>query len=274
MKTILEKNDFVRDLIEFWMELDISRDKPFVHPEDRKILEIQESWRYFDSYQAFSQSEIFGQKNNIFHLGLLPAPYSGDIENADIYILMLNPGFANIDYITQECFFDDIVNTLKQDINNLKYPFIGLDPKFMWTGAGVWCERKLRSIIDLFMLNYNYTYLEALSNLSKRIAIIELFPYHSSSFSLPRNLKFDEIESVKKMKCFVKGYVIEKAKSNRALVIVPRSVKSWFSEKELIDYNNFKENIIIYDTKYARSASLSDNSIAFDKIKAFIKNSK
>jgi len=257
-------------LIEFWNELDTEKEPPYIHPKDKFFNDNEDQFYKHKYYDAFINDKEFGHKNNKFHLGLLPSPYGGDIENAEIYILMLNPGFSKIDYKTQELFFDDIKNELRQNRNKLDYPFMFLDPKCLWTGGGAWCERKLRDIVELFMDIFKLSYRDALKELSKRIAMIELFPYHSASFDLPKGAKLDKIPSVEMIKKFVKDYVIEKAKRKDAVVVVTRSVKMWFEEKDIEDYKkNYHDNIVIYPANLARSASLSEGSEGYKKIEKF-----
>ena len=160
------------------------------------------------------------------------------------------------------------VNALgKKYFNEDDYPLFGLDPKALWTGAGAWCERKLRDIIRL----YNMDYKKALKIASKKIAMIELFPYHSASFRLPSKVELDKIPSVQKLKEFVKGYVVEKAKREDAVLIATRSLKLWFSDDELEEYAACN-NIVIYPPNLARSASLSEGSGGYKAIEKYLLN--
>ena len=62
----------------------LSRDE-FLIEEDRRV--------YFKNFKEYVESPLFGDPNdNRFHISLKPVPYEGNLENALIYYLSLNPG--------------------------------------------------------------------------------------------------------------------------------------------------------------------------------------
>src|SRR5690606_21306974 len=100
-RLILRENMMPNKLVEFWERCDLSG-QTFVHPDDRQVLE-QGGDRHvlggeidFDSY---IRGNHFGNRGGSrFHTSLLPIPYGGDLARADIFILLLNPGFSHADY--------------------------------------------------------------------------------------------------------------------------------------------------------------------------------
>ena len=75
---------------------------PFVLDGDREVLTSQRSARAVvthRSWQEASQAPDFSEPGDRkLHLGLLPQPFFGDVQNASIYVLLLNPGIGPSDY--------------------------------------------------------------------------------------------------------------------------------------------------------------------------------
>ena len=64
------------------------------------------------------------------HLGLIPVPFIGDMMNASIYILMINPGLGPADYFEYEVpsFQQALRDNLRQEHKPGVMPFLFLDP--------------------------------------------------------------------------------------------------------------------------------------------------
>ena len=66
-----------------------------------------------------------------FHLGLVPAPFAGDIGRAKVIVLLLNPGPEPDDYFGEHKvpgFRDRLICNLRQDFSRTECPFVYLDP--------------------------------------------------------------------------------------------------------------------------------------------------
>ena len=251
------------EIISFWKELD-TKNKPYWHPADKDIIESKKLEYYnINNYEELINHQDFGNINGKFHLNLLPVPYTGDIINAKAYILLLNPGFSILDYIVENNndIKQNIICNIKQDFSKTKYPMIWLDPEYLWTEGGLWIENKLRDIICKVKDNEKLSYLKALEYVSKRIAIIELVPYHSKFFNISSNT-LKSLESVKRIKKFINDYVFKKVENKEACIIVTRKYKEWDLPKH--------ENIIFYEGSKARGASLSSDSDGGKKILEFL----
>ena len=266
-------------LIEFWEKLDTER-KLLVHPEDIDRIDLDSHYKNIDDYDDYINNNCsFGSDKNKFHLNLIPIPYTGDIEDAKIYILTLNPGFEILDYYAESKdreFKEALINNLRQKLD-VNYPFIFLNPKFLWHGGGQYWEKKLKNVINevterfknpedfekpLGMLeNTSNIYKKALSYVAKKIAVLELVPYHSKSYNLP-NKKFKNLQSPKIMTDFVKKELLPKAKKSEKCIICTRGSKSW----DLTDDNN----VIVYNKKEARGAHISSKSRGWEKILEFL----
>ena len=125
-------------LVEFWNECDLHA-APYIHPRD--MIEVGNEPEFADKrifdHRQFISSDRFAQKDDkSFHLSLLPVPYQGNLETADIFILLLNPGLGLHDYYTN----DDTMHSeclrhiIRQKLNGVKSPFLSLDPQFSWSG--------------------------------------------------------------------------------------------------------------------------------------------
>jgi len=238
-------------LVDAWNEGFNEAKKPYVHSLDQII--IEDEYYKHNSYDSFIEDKEFGNIDHKFHLHLLPGPYSGNIEKAIVYILMLNPGFAPIDYYAQQhCkeFRSRVLGDINQNLDE-KYPFMNLDPQFAWTGGGQYWINKLNYVIQTVSAKSNLSYTESLSIVSKRVCTLEIVPYHSKNFRLPRKV-FDEMGTSKLMFDFVHDFVLKKAKSDMACIIVTRGNNYW----KLKDGSN----VVVYDGPEARGAFLTDKT--------------
>src|SRR5689334_11555911 len=87
-------------LVTYWKECDLSK-PPYIHPADEEKVgkEREFSDRRPLDHAKFIKSDRFGLKNDTtFHLSLLPVPYQGNLAEADIFLIFLNPGLGLNDY--------------------------------------------------------------------------------------------------------------------------------------------------------------------------------
>lgn len=208
-------------------------------------------------FEAYVGSPLFGNfDDSRFHLSLLPSPYVGDLRNADIFVLSLNPGLSFEDYYAEMCvpkFREHLKKTLEQDLDGVQIPFIFLDPEFCWHGGFRWWERKLRDTITMIAVRkYGGRYLDALRDVGKRLASLELIPYHSARFgahSLSRKLP-----SARKIKCFAKAALLQNANPGDKTVIVTRKADEW-------DLHSPSCHLVLYEgAAEAQAASLGPKS--------------
>src|SRR5689334_18116030 len=81
-------------------------------------------------------------------LDLLPQPWTGDIERAEILMLALNPGYAEADRedLRDHAYAAEWKAALSF---STRTPFYVLDPAFEATGGGRWWVRRLRDLIGI-----------------------------------------------------------------------------------------------------------------------------
>ena len=176
-------------LLDFWSDrkFDPFGSPPYLHPVDREWFRkyqpnILKSEPH--SFASFIKSVEFGTPvEKQLHLSLLPAPFSGDISKAEVYILLMNPGFSASDYYAEEvpAFRSALVANLHQKNLDSDFPYFSLNPKFAWSGAFQWMESRFRPVLQVLKTTKHLNHHDALSFLSKQIAVIELIPYHSSN---------------------------------------------------------------------------------------------
>ncbi len=257
------------ELINFWKELDIrnlkNEQKPFVHPDDEAIFE--NNYTTINNYNDYINNPNFRPDDNKFHLNLIPIPYIGNIEDAKVYILMLNPGFGILDYFAEsnEKVREALIYNLEQNktILDSQYPFIFLNPEFLWHGGGQYWEKRLKDLIDEAQIPSKGPYVKKLSYIAKKIAVLQFIPYHSKSYH-HLELKSSEI-----MLNFVKKELVKKAQDDKICIICPRGEKYW--EKAADN----KKIFVFPDKKQSRASYISKKTFEgnWEKIIGFLNES-
>lgn len=239
------------DLINFWRNCPTEK-PPYIAPPDEPMLSKSQI-SIFTSYNSYIENNIYGDnQDKSLHVGLLPIPYVGNLDNATVYILLLNPGLGPTDYYGEyksNDFRQMHLQNLRQE-KGLKFPFHFLNPKFSWHGGFDYWHKKLGDIAHQIHQIKKLSYLESLEFLSQRIVCLELIPYHSKSFGVSSLI--NKLPSSKIMKAYVKNFLFEKAEREEITIIVTRSARNWDISR--------RKNVIIYGTSEARSAHLSLNS--------------
>lgn len=232
----------MNQLVKFWnlAPLDCA---PFVHPHDDMPCDIMAiNVNCFSDYVKQLNEGTLSRTD--FHLSLLPSPYLGDLDNAEIILVMLNPGLHPSDYIVEEqCpeFKTKLIDTIRQQNNP---SLLCLDPQWAWTAGFSWWHGKLRAIAEIISCEkFKGHYGRALSDLARRIACVELVPYHSISFGGHTNLASTHAAI---------SYIRQVAKCGDQKIILTRAARYWGLEAN--------DNVIIYSSGQARGASLSPKS--------------
>jgi len=182
-------------------------------------------------------------------------PFAGDLANADIFILLLNPGFETADYVAGglgSTLRTACADTIRQRVSDFAFPFIFLDPQFCWSGGYRWWEGKLRGVLAEFARLRCISYFKALKAMSRRIAVLEYFPYSSNSG--PEGLR--ELPSSTAARAYVHEVVLPRARKGELTLVVTRQANAWGITSE---YDNGR-NIIVYGGGETRAAHLSTGS--------------
>ena len=245
------------EFLKKWKKAELNR-PPYIFPKDKEIIKKLEKKgkiiTYYTVKDYINSKEFANRKDTTLHIGLKPLPFAGYLRKASIYILTANPGLSPVDYYIEESdqkYVRDIENNIKQFNDKSKYPMFLLNPKYSWYAGFEYWEEKLRDIIDLLMINKKMQYKEALRFVSKKIATVELLPYHSRNFGLSEN-ELSKFESVKLVREFAQKELVKLANNGEAIIIVIRKANHWDIKEN--------KNIIVYDKNEARGASLSSES--------------
>ncbi|HEV3417891.1 MAG TPA: hypothetical protein VG056_13780 [Pirellulales bacterium] len=227
--------------LEAWAKWRPSESAPFVMGADRESLlagERPSKCVIHSSWSAAIGDERFGARDDKrLHLGLCPHPFCGDLSRADIFILMLNPGLSATDYFGEyevEGFRHAVLRNLRQQVHDENHPFMFLNPKFSWHKGFGWWNDKLAAVIQTLAVEKSladkrhWSFSEARQHLARRLASIELFPYHSASFDSGRWIKGkNALPSVELAMQFVKDLYERRVKNGKAIIIATRKVSAW-----------------------------------------------
>jgi len=245
----------IEKLLSYWRTCPVDH-PPYIPSGDRQSLSSigQMTYETFDSYV---QSKSFGAKaETAFHYGLLPIPFVGDLLSAKVFILLLNPGLSHGDYYAEyqsNKFREAHIRNLYQDNKKSSYPFHFLDPTFAWHPGFVYWQSKFDDLLQHIASEKGISYQESLRFLSKRVACLELYGYHSKTYKGISKRKM--LPSTKLMLDYVQQDLILRARNGQISIIVTRGKSEWgvLSEER-------QPNIILYDGTEARAAYLTKHS--------------
>jgi hypothetical protein len=181
----------IEEFIAFWHQFDFSA-PPFTHPADKALFEHPAHSKKINLRPPKSPADWVDWTSPdvrpLVQLSLLPMPMCGDLRTADIFICLLNPGLAASDFYAEANHPEYQVrlqNAIAQQRSAVdEYPFFWLDPDLCWTGGAAWWSRKLQSVVAEAARRWGCEFSEAARRISQRIAVLELFPYHSKHFAL------------------------------------------------------------------------------------------
>jgi hypothetical protein len=237
----------MHEFVESWKSFN-SEAVPFVLPGDEALLTEPSIVCRTKGWADFVSDPDFDAPGNTrLHVDLLPMPFIGNLSNASVFMLMLNPGFGPHDYFGEfevPEYRAALLSNLRQSGEN---SFLFLDPRFSWHGGYRYWHRKLQGVILALASQRGISYGLARQFVQSQIASIELVPYHSLKFAVPKRVS-KKLESVRLAKAFVHSELLPKADSGECLVIVTRAVKSWGLTKN--------ENVVLYSGSEARKADL------------------
>ena len=231
-------SQYIDEFLNFWRKFDPSN-PPFIHPDDRNHL-----------------------TGNEFESQLLPLPVIGDLRRCDILILMLNPGLNQLDYEWEKKadFTQTLRDNITQNVTDKDYPLFYLDPRYAaHPGADYWYgdrsvvttnvkrpQRKLYGVIERYAMTMGISIEDARRIIAQRVAILQLFPYHSKEFKAS-NIVWS-LPSCQAARRLAQHITQDK------LVIITRAIRYWGYSEQVTD------NLVVYPPSQARSASLSPHS--------------
>lgn len=192
------------------------------------------------------------------HTEIFPAPFMGDLKNAKIVILTLNPGYDKEEEVSE--FYTNFKDWWLDEIQHKKpnkYHLFCLDEEYKKC-SDYWA-RKLKPLIDI----------SSTEIVSNKMCKIQFFPYHSNKYRKPT-------KSLLK-KHFNKNYLpsqeynfflVKEAIKRKATIIIPRSRKLW--EEAIPELKNYSNKM--YTNSY-QNITLSEKNLGsenFRKIKKIL----
>lgn len=233
---------------------------PYVHPEDDEYLASIGWWRKHPdlreelTFEKYVQSRRFEElRSSEFHFSLQPMPFAGDLSNAVVYILLLNPGFAHNDYYAEHRdaeYRRRLDQNLAQNFAGVDFPFFYLDPSFCWTAGFRWWEGKLRRVVEtLAHARFRSRYRDALRFTAQRLASIELVPYHSNVFRDDGILQSPSASVARN----AVAQIARSIQDRGACVVVTRQVIAW-------GLSSLPDEVVCYGAAEARAAHLTPES--------------
>jgi len=277
------------ELIDYWRRYDNHKDL-IGHPDDGFNNEKDPFFNSTENryvYTGKTYKEYLEQRRerknvdlkNSIHAGLIPYPYSGNIRDAKIYLLMANPGFIPLNYIEEDkgmkkvnhssrrSYCEAKMKVLHQDFTGIDYPVLELDPSFWWTGGSEYKRSKLSDYLeDEQIWNKLNPESDPYRWLVNNLAVLQLYPYHSESFDFTVDLEKMMETSKNKMVQFVKNELMERAQNEDIMVFCMRSVDHWGIE----DQADSIDNVIIFPTNSRRGASISYNTDQGERLRGYV----
>jgi hypothetical protein len=244
----------VHKLLSAWKDFDLER-RPYLLSGDEGVLAEAKLTCLFRSWKEFVTDPNFGEPGiSQLHLGLLPIPFVGNLRTASVFLLMLNPGFGPHDYFGEyhvRKYRSALIENLFQAPNNR---FLFLEPTFSWHGGFDYWHTKLCSLMNAFAEKSGKSFGDSHRYFQKRIAAVELVPYHSKERAPipPHVLK--AMRSFQLLRLYVQEELLPRAKAGEILLVIMRGVKHWLRE------HPSHRNIVLYSGPEARSALLTPKS--------------
>lgn len=207
--------------------------------------------------QYLRSGEHLESESARFHLGLLPMPYLGNLRTAKVILLSLNPGIGAHDYFGEfqvPEYRDALYQNLRQQ-GNAPFPFLA--PEHSWHGGAAYWLPRLRPVVKWVKASLGIDTTEAISLCASRLAVLELVPYHSSSFQLSDSA-IQRLESSRLARAVVFEELLPRHHRGDCRLIVLRSRERWLKGARTAPAGD----LIRFPDSYApRNARLSERDI-------------
>jgi hypothetical protein len=255
----------INELIEFWRGFSFEGN---IHPDDRALVDEAFVKRYglrlgtnqgSGAVETFFEQKVQGRGrlpiNDQPHFDLTPVPYMGNLEKADIFLLMINPVLGYDDYGTDSN--PEFRRALRKNIRQTKETCLALDTRFWWSSWFTYYEKLFRPAVSQF--SGGKTYLKALQELSRRLAIIELAPYYSARSAWLTDRRLGILKSTERARTAAQ-HLEKKARAGEVLVIVRWRMDLWRITKHTNvilakDRNGLGDGVSAIASRLARPAT-------------------
>jgi len=136
-----------------------------------------------DEEKVALYNQTNGRKADHFlHLDLIPEPYIGDLNKCQFLILMANPGLSERDQGDHKS--PKLRELAIQNLNQKEsdWPFYLLSPETRKFSGGEYWSRRLGGLAREIAVSEDLDSESALMEVSRRVAVAEMHPYHSKKF--------------------------------------------------------------------------------------------
>lgn len=149
-----------------------------------------------------------------------PKPYTGDIRNSPILILMKNPGYSlesGLQELIDRNYSELLLKIRTQRIRHI--PF--LLPPWNVAAAGLWWYKLFGGFARDFASAHSRNVEEVLTLISEKVSVLDLVPYRSIKF--PRGDSVLNLQSVRHARL----YAQEQIQTGNRAVFLYRGVRQW-----------------------------------------------
>ena len=221
-----------------------------------------------DDDDANEKTKKAAKEKYKLRLNVYPQHFVGDIDNAKIIILSLNPGYSTEYYDAYKNITNKNGTNYEQIIKEnleMKQPFFHAFELANESDLGYW-GNKMKCWVEGYDKKDNEELIESLKKITEDIALAEFFPYHSISY----NGMYDKLgkgtspNSNRKIKDYLptQKFLFEKIKkriddkNDEVIIILTRSFAKWYEAIEgLRDYKH------CYEVNNTRNFSLNPAQI-------------
>lgn len=212
---------------------------------------------------ASEETKKAAEEKYKLQLSVYPQHFVGNIDNAKIIILSLNPGYGT-EYHDAYKNSTNYEQTIKENLE-MKRPFFHAFELANESDLGYW-GNKMKCWVEGYDKKDNEEIIKSLKKITESIALAEFFPYHSMSY----NDMYDKLgkgtspNSNRKIKDYLptQKFLFEKIKkriddkNDEVKIILTRSFAKWYEAIEgLRDYKN------CYEVNNTRNFSLNPAQI-------------
>lgn len=202
-------------------------------------------------------------KDYRIHMEIMPAPFMGNVHNAPIVILMLNPGYdPKEDEVNEEDglnYYNRYKGYWKNEIQHIpsipNFPFFALDQEYS-KSSDYWVN-KLKPLIES----------SNRETLAKNICTIQLFPYHSQKYkTIHKNLFKEETFDNYLPSQKYSFQLVKNAMARNAIIIIARGKKEWYEAIPGLDGLEEYKNKHFTNSSQNITISRKNLPTGFDKI--------
>lgn len=182
------------------------------------------------------------------HTEIMPAPFMGNVLESPIVLLLLNPGFDELEQ--QKGYYEEYRSYWENELQHThsvpELPLFCLEDRYIQF-SNYW-EKKMSYLMQA----------TSKEKVARNISLIQYFPYHSKKYKdIPKKISTDLLTSQK-----YNFYLVEKAIERKAAIIIMRSRRLWFGAvPELVEYKNLH-----FTNSYLNTTLSKNNLKAFDEV--------